>query len=158
MRFPRRPYRMFPRIKWAVLLVLTVAFGLAQAGAALAIYDGGSLQSESTAPAAAAPATGKVVRVDMNDMLRFVEPEVRIKAGDTVEWRNVGGFPHTVTADPRKAANPANVSLPAGAAPFDSGAIRGGKTFRLRFTKPGVYSYVCLPHERAGMLGRVIVE
>ncbi len=102
-------------------------------------------------------AQGTVVVVEMNNALRFVPDQVMVKVGDTVEWRNIQTFPHTVTADPDKAANPGNVELPDGAEPFDSGVLRAGQTFRRTFTKPGRYRYVCLPHEGAGMLGSVIV-
>ena len=43
-------------------------------------------------------------------------PTIRIRAGDTVQWRNVSMIDHTVTADKSLAANPANVILPAGVA------------------------------------------
>ncbi len=47
--------------------------------------------------------------------------------------------------------------MPDGAEPFDLGSVTGGQSFRYTFSKPGVYRYVCLPHERARMLGTVIV-
>ncbi len=110
--------------------------------------------SQQTAQATGA---GNIVVVEMNNKLRFVPTEITIKAGDTVEWRNVQSIPHTVTADPKRTANSRNVELPDGAEPFDSGWVMGGQSFRYTFRKPGVYRYVCLPHERAGMLGTVIV-
>ena len=70
----------------------------------------------------------------------------------------MSGFPHTVTADPRRVRNPRNVILPEGVQPFDSGSIGGGRSYSLRFTRPGTYRVVCLPHEGAGMIGTVIVE
>ena len=57
----------------------------------------------------------------------------------------------------KRAKKSRNVELPGGAEPLDSGWVRGGQSFRYTFRKPGVYRYVCLPHERAGMLGTVIV-
>ncbi len=100
---------------------------------------------------------GNIIVVKMNDSLRFVPTEITIKAGDTVEWRNVGVVPHTVTADPARAPSSRNIELPAGAQPFDSGWVTRRKWFRYTFNQPRVYQYICLPHERAGMLGTVIV-
>ena len=110
--------------------------------------------SRQTAPATGA---GNIKVVELNDKLRFVPTQITIKAGDTVEWRNVGSIPHTVTADPRRAPSSTNVELPDGADAFDSGLGMGGQWFRYTFSEPGVYRYVCLPHERARMLGTVIV-
>lgn len=96
--------------------------------------------------------------VNLNNRLQFVPSEMRVKVGDTVEWRNIETYPHTVTADPDQAARRANVELPEGVQPFTSGRLNSGASFRYTFTSPGIYRYVCLPHEGAGMLGTVIVE
>ena len=104
-----------------------------------------------------ATGAGNIIAVDMNDRLRFAPTEITIKAGDTVEWRNIGSIPHTVTADPGRAPGSRNIELPAGAETFDSGWVMRGRSFRYTFSKPGVYRYICLPHERARMLGFVIV-
>ncbi len=101
---------------------------------------------------AQATGAGNIIVVELNDKLRFVPTEITIKAGGTVEWRNIGSIPHTVTADPRRAPSSRNVALPDGAEAFDSGWVMGGQRFRYTFSEPGVYRYVCLPHERAGML------
>ncbi len=106
---------------------------------------------------AQATGAGNIIVVELNDKLRFVPTEIIIKAGDTVEWRNIGSIPHTVTADPRRAPSSRNVELPDGAEAFDSGWVMGGQWFRYTFSEPGVYRYVCLPHERTRMLGTVIV-
>ena len=100
---------------------------------------------------------GNIIAVEMNDRLRFAPTEITIKAGDTVEWRNIGSIPHTVTADPGRAPGSRNIELPAGAETFDSGWVMRGRSFRYTFSKPGVYRYICLPHARARMLGTVIV-
>ena len=103
-------------------------------------------------------AADNVVIVDMNDRLKFVPAEIRIKVGDTVEWRGVGIIRHTVTNDPTLVLNPDNAALPKAAVPFDSGWVADAEPFRYTFTVPGVYRYVCLPHERAGMKGVVVVN
>jgi hypothetical protein len=33
-----------------------------------------------------------------------------------------------------------------------------GAAFDVTLTVPGVYDYFCLPHEAAGMVGRIVVE
>ena len=123
---------------------------------ALGFYHGkstGDLQAVAQGAAAK-----NVVVVDMNDRFRFVPAEIRIKVGDTVEWRTIGMIRHTVTNDPTLVLNPANAALPKGAVAFDSGWVAEGESFRYTFTEPGVYRYVCLPHERTGMLGAVVVR
>lgn len=123
----------------------------------LSRYFGGS--RPAAAAAASAPSSGTVaVEVGMNDRLQFTPDTVRIRAGETVLWRNTSVLPHTVTADPSKVVRPANVVLPDGAAPFDSGNMDPGATFSHTFTTPGTYRYVCVPHELANMIGVVIVE
>ena len=100
---------------------------------------------------------GDITVVGMNDKLRFVPNEITIKVGDTVEWRNIGAIPHTITADPGRMPSSTNIKLPNGAEAFDSGWVVRGKSYRYTFSEPGIYRYICLPHERAEMLGIVIV-
>ena len=110
--------------------------------------------SQQTAQATGA---GNIIAVEMNDNLRFAPTEITIKTGDTVEWRNTGSVRHTVTADPGRAPGSKNIALPAGAETFDSGWMKGGQSLRYTFSEPGVYRYICLPHEGARMFGTVIV-
>ncbi len=110
--------------------------------------------SQQTAPATGA---GNILAVEMNDNLRFAPTEITIKAGDTVEWRNIGSVRHTVTDDPGRAPGSKNIKLPASAEAFDSGWVKGGQSFRYTFSEPGVFRYICLPHEGARMFGTVIV-
>lgn len=90
--------------------------------------------------------------------IQFQPDTLRIRAGQTVEWRNRSKLTHTVTADPEKAADPADVRLPEGAKTFDSGALPPGDTYRRTFEVPGTYGYFCVPHEAAGMTGTIVVE
>lgn len=106
---------------------------------------------------ARATGTGTIIAVETNDNLRFAPTEITIKAGVTVEWRNTGSVSHTVTADPGRAPGSKNIALPAGTEIFDSGWVKGGQVFRYTFSEPGVYRYICLPHEGARMFGTVIV-
>ncbi len=95
--------------------------------------------------------------VEMNDQLRFIPAHLTLKVGDTVTWKNVGTVAHTVTADPDKAQDRANAALPSGVRPWDSGNIAGGKSWSRKFDAPGEYTYFCVPHEGAGMVGRLTV-
>lgn len=85
---------------------------------------------------------------------------IRIQPGDTVRWIQVNGY-HSVTA-----YHPANADhelrIPENAKPWDSGMLLGespakDSTFEHTFQIPGVYDYFCLPHELAGMVGRIVV-
>ena len=95
--------------------------------------------------------------VEMSAAFRFEPATVEIELGQTVEWRNVSSVPHTATADPLLAADPASVSVPEGAPTFDSGTVAPGGAFSRTFTVPGRYDYICVPHQSFGMRGTVIV-
>ena len=47
--------------------------------------------------------------------------------------------------------------IPEGAKPWDSGFLLPNESYSVTLTVPGVYDYYCLPHEHAGMVGRIIV-
>jgi len=96
-----------------------------------------------------------VVQIDGEE---FRPSKVTIAAGQTVEWKNNSGDPHTVTVVPDKAQVPADVALPKNAQPFDSGTISAGMTFSRTFKVPGTYRYYCTLHEGNGMVGEVIVR
>lgn len=92
---------------------------------------------------------GAAVRVEMQDS-QFHPREVRIEAGQSVEWINLDSYAHTVTANDGS---------------FDSGSIPGGQAWTMRFDEPGVYEYHCTPHSGRqsdgtyrGMVGTVVVE
>jgi plastocyanin len=82
---------------------------------------------------------------------------VRLQPGQTVEWVNHDpGNAHTATA-----YHPANfgrpLRIPEGAAPWNSDYLLPDETFTVTLTVPGVYDYYCVPHEHAGMVGRLVV-
>lgn len=87
----------------------------------------------------------------------FVPAKVVIHVGQTVRWENPSYLVHTVTADPADAARPGDVKLPEGARPFRSGSLEPGAVFEHTFVVPGLYQYVCQPHELQGMIGQVVV-
>ncbi len=93
------------------------------------------------------------------DNLTFDPPTVTIRRGQTIEWQNnTRALIHTVTTDPAKVANKADVHLPAGAQPFDSGYMKPGDTYKHTFTVRGTYKYVCVTHEVQNMFGEVVVK
>lgn len=103
----------------------------------------------------AAPA----VVVKMTDKPPKFKPlKITVKVGQTVEWINNAETLHSVTTDADSAQKPTDVSLPPGAKPFDSGFMKPGATFDYTFTVPGTYKYLCLPHEKDGMIGTVVVS
>jgi len=104
-------------------------------------------------------AAGKTVEVSMknNPKAIFAPATVNVAVGDTVTWTNPGIITHSVTCDPAQAATAANVALPAGVAPFDSGTMEQDATFSHTFTVKGTYKYICKMHEAMGMVGTVVV-
>jgi len=121
---------------------------------ALALPAGAA--ASSAAPKAQEPAPAATVKI--LDTLTFEPKVVVVHVGDTVEWHNDSLLVHTVTADPKRAARPEDVALPAGALPFDSGFLVPEATFRHTFQHAGSYRYFCIPHEGAGMIATVEVE
>ncbi len=94
--------------------------------------------SVTNAPATSAP---KSVHVQIKDF-DYAPKTVTVKAGGSVTWTNHDAAPHTSTAK--------------GDSGFDTGTINKGQSKRIRFDKPGTYSYVCLFH--AFMVGKVVVK
>ncbi|MGH7914702.1 MAG: plastocyanin/azurin family copper-binding protein [Candidatus Binataceae bacterium] len=80
---------------------------------------------------------------------------VHLAPGSTVRWvcdANV----HTTTAYSPRNANHSQ-RIPVSAQPWASGYLMPGQHFEVTLTVEGVYDYYCLPHEQAGMVGRLIV-
>jgi plastocyanin len=104
---------------------------------------------------AAAPA----VVIKMSDKPPQFHPDkITIKPGQTIEWINNAKTLHSVDGDPSMALKPGDVSLPPGAKTFDSGFMRPGMTWEYTFTVPGTYKYTCVPHEKDGMNGIIVVK
>ena len=118
---------------------------------------------EKAAPGStSSPAASRIkpaVVVDMTGSLLVFKPAtIKVKAGQTVMWKNSSREVHTVTADPRVAVNAKDVELPKGAKQFDSGFLNPGTTYEQTFKTPGVYRYVCTLHEAQHMIGQIIVK
>lgn len=82
---------------------------------------------------------------------------LHIQPGQTLRWTNRDpGNSHTVTA-----YHPAIFDrlqrIPKGAEPWNSGYLLPNETYSVTLTLPGVYDYYCVPHEHAGMVGRIVV-
>ncbi len=106
-----------------------------------------------------AKAAGNPVVIKMADKQPFYTPEkVAIKVGDTVQWVNGGETIHSVSTSAANAQNANDTSMPKGAVAFDSGFIPPGGDYSYTFTVPGTYRYFCLPHEKAGMVGMIVVK
>ena len=93
-----------------------------------------------------APLPPGAAHVEMG--LRSFSPKnLTIRRGETVQWRNISIFPHTVT----------NNAGPPGGAPFESGEVPAGQVYFQRFDVPGTYPYICRYHADEGMIGSIIV-
>lgn len=142
-----------PRISRRRLIFRVVIVALAVAvTTALALLP-------NPAKAAANPSGANPIIVKMSDKAPFYAPEkVAIKVGESVQWVNDGQTVHSVSTDAANAQNPKDTSMPKGATAFDSGFIPPGGNYSYTFTVPGTYRYFCLPHEKAGMVGVVVVK
>ena len=88
--------------------------------------------------------------------VRFDPIGLWIEPGRTVRWVVVANV-HTTAAYHPKNDNH-SLRIPEGAEPWDSGyLVKPGDHFEVTLTVEGVYDYYCMPHEAAGMVGRIVV-
>jgi plastocyanin len=81
---------------------------------------------------------------------------VLIEPGTTIRWTIHQNVHSTAAYHPANGKHA--LRIPAEAAPWDSDyLVNPGDHFEVKLTVPGVYDYFCLPHEAAGMVGRIIV-
>lgn len=119
-------------------------------------------------------------------VMRFIGHDMTIQAGQTIEWENDDPEdPHTITFGTEPAGDPfppsANVTVDADgarhavinstsdsvhsgfilAAPQDRTGLAQSPPsvtrFRVTFTHPGTYPYICALHDNLGMKGEIIV-
>jgi plastocyanin len=69
-------------------------------------------------------------------------PNLAVKIGDIVVWTNVGELEHSVTSS---------------TGDFNSGKMKPGDTFSVKFHNPGTYNYYCINH-KGWMHGVVLVS
>lgn len=152
----------------------------------------GPAAAQATIAASDAPASAVTFRVlagtvDGNrDVEAFMPADIRIRAGDTIEWTAVGFEGHTITfgngddalasigdyllPNPDKPSekifNPKLALKSEDQGPIDgtprfvsSGfiGVPAEQTYSLTFSKPGLYTYLCLVHPFT-MTGTVTVE
>jgi len=98
-----------------------------------------------SAPASAKDHVVKMLNKGAGRTMVFSPEIIKIAPGDTVTF---------VATDKSHNAESIAGMLPAGAAPF-KGKIN--ETLKVKFSKPGVYGYKCLPHYAMGMVGVVVV-
>ncbi len=107
----------------------------ALAAITLVAFATASLTAAGAAFATAGDASVTIKNFDFHPMA------VTVPVGATVTWKNLDGEPHTVTST--------NGS-------FRSEALDEDDTYSFRFTKPGVYKYLCTIHPR--MVATVTVK
>ncbi len=143
-----------------------------------ACTGGGGQEGEGAAMRSAVQAAGVagtssvdavVHTVDMvqNDdgEYRFVPEQLTIKAGDTVRWINVSGWPHNVQfrADevPGGAADILNRAMAKRIGHLSGQLlVAPNAVYEISFANAptGTYGYTCTPHELWGMDGSLIVQ
>ena len=107
------------------------------------------------------PSTAQIVEIYMKSdpqgsEVWFDPIGVHIEPGQTVRWIVMENV-HTTTAyHPKNDMH--SLRIPKGATPWDSGIlVSKGDHFDATLTVEGVYDYYCMPHEQAGMVGRIVV-
>lgn len=125
------------------------------------LRDGGVLAAVLLAgPRSIVVAADDVVAIEMKSdpqggRVNFDPIGVLVRPGQTVRWTCTSNV-HTATAyHPKNGGH--SLRIPEGAEPWDSKYLLPGQTFEVTLTVEGVYDYFCLPHEMAGMVGRIIV-
>lgn len=109
------------------------------------LIAGAAMVAAMASPAAAKDHQVKMLNKGARGAMVFSPDVVKIAPGDTVTF---------VASDKGHNAEIISGMIPAGAAPFKG---KMNQNFTVKFTKPGVYGYKCLPHYGMGMVGAVIV-
>jgi plastocyanin len=95
----------------------------------------------ATAAATRQPSYAEASNTVVMKNFDFSPMSLTVSAGTTVTWKNLDGEPHTVTS---------LTGL------FRSGGLDQNDTFTFKFTKPGIYKYVCSIHPR--MMATITVK
>jgi plastocyanin len=114
---------------------LTIAAALALAGLALLLMA----PWQGSASASGGAQASKAGSVDIAHFA-FHPPTLRVGKGSKVTFTNSSGVSHTATRG----------------GSFDSGVIRPGKSFTVRFGQKGAFAYHCEIHPF--MHGKIVVE
>jgi plastocyanin len=78
-----------------------------------------------------------------------------IRPGQTVRWICDANVHTTAAYHPDNDHH--SLRIPEAARPWASDYLLPGDSFQVLLTAEGVYDYFCVPHEHAGMVGRIIV-
>lgn len=131
------------------MLTRRQGLGLAGGFAAALVLPGSAPAEEAAEIAMAGDRDGARVWFEPAGLL--------VAPGRTIRW--VSRDPvnaHTATAyHPQNGGRP--LRIPQAAKPWDSGYLLDGEAFEVTLAEEGVYDYFCLPHELAGMVGRIVV-
>jgi plastocyanin len=104
--------------------------------------------------------------VDMQ-AVAFNPEELTVQKGDTVAWKHAAGEAHNVVAYGDEIPGGAEYWASGG---FESesaavegwengkGAVQSGQSYSHTFETTGTHEYYCVPHEMAGMVGKIVVE
>jgi len=121
--------------------------------------DGYNLPEGSSASRSATVSAGRTVTVNFDLVAEgeenvvvvelvgtsFSPSTVTISVGQTVRWVWVSGGAHTVTPDGHSEWSSASLN-------------QAGHTFEHTFENAGDFPYYCVPHQSAGMTGRIVVQ
>ena len=128
----------------------------------LALGGGGLATLAAPRLVRAATGSGATEVIEMRGTPRgervwFAPQGLAVASGTTLRFINLDpGNSHTATVyHPDLFERP--LRIPEGATPWDSGFLLPDETFEVTLGQPGVYDFYCLPHEMAGMVGRIVV-
>jgi plastocyanin len=124
-------------------------------GGGVGLLAGAALRRSRGSSAAANPVEIRMMSDPAGSKVHFDPIGILIEPGRRVRWRCVANV-HTTTAYHPKNMNH-SLRVPETAQPWASKYLLPGQTFETTLTAEGVYDYFCLPHEIAGMVGRIIV-
>lgn len=80
----------------------------------------------------------------------YSRPVIEIKQNDIIIWKNIGELEHNITStDSVTNMNPDGL--------FNSGYLKPGQAFAIKFISPGTYYYYCSAHV-GWMRGKIIVN
>ena len=116
----------------------------------------GTLAVQSAFVSAADPLVIEMNGTDRGAAVWFAPVGVAVAAGTTVRFINRDTV-NTHTATLYHPENGRPLRAPAAADSWDSGFLLPNQAFEVTLTEPGVYDFFCMPHEQAGMAGRIVV-
>lgn len=113
----------------AVAVALLIGAGVAACG------DNGDSAASSTGSTGSTSSTGSTgtdAPVSVMNQVKFLNAQVRVTAGTSVEFDNQDSQAHTAISDDNST--------------FDTGLIQPGTRTSVKFDKPGTFAYHCSLH------------